>query len=86
MARISRFRYFPNTDAAATSLWRFNRHLEIFTATGQADFLPTDSGTVLMNPICDLPIDPGVVPLCQSLGAIQYQIPGAPAATDRLLC
>ena len=76
----------PAADAAATSLWRFNTHLETFAATNQADFLPTDANTVLMNQIYDLPLNPVVVPLCQSLGAIQYQIPGATAGTHRSLC
>ena len=61
-------------------------HLETFTATNQADFPPTDADTVQMNPICDLPLIPVVVPLCQSRGAIQFQIPEASVATDRWLC
>ena len=75
--------YIPPSavNARATSFWIFKRYLETFTATNQADFLPTDVDTVLMKQICDLPLEPAVVPLCQSPDAIQYQIPGVSTTT-----
>ena len=70
--------WLQRPDDTLTSLWRFNRRLETFTATNQADFLPTDADTVVMNQICDLPVTPVVVPLrfVNHLAQFNIRFPG----------